>query len=300
MNPTMKTEPCLPRLVALLVLFPFAAVAQPPPSAVFRPALLELSAGNYSYSTKADVSHGVVLGSVAVHHAEVSLSGRHEIAADLQLAYGLDYDTNRLIADAGVPLPDQLTALSLNLGLIRTFNPKWTAAVFARPGFYGDFSQLGRRSLNAPLLVSASYNPRPELDWTFALAVDPFAKNPVLPVLGVHRAFASGWDIALGFPRTGITWQMTDDIALRADASFQGGSYRVMAAPAAVPALAGSLADYREIRTGLGMDCKVGAAGTLSLDVGLVADRRFDYHQRGYRLDGASAAYLKLALVVRR
>jgi len=300
MNSPTKTKSAPTRLAALLILSACAAFGQQPPSAVFRPALLELSAGNYSYSTNADVSHGGVLGSVAVHHAEVSLSGRTGLTDDLQLAYGLDYDTNLLVSGAAVPLPDQLTALSLNLGLIRAIDKEWTVAVFARPGFYGDFAQLGRRSLNAPVLFSASYNPRPGLGWTFALAVNPFAKNVVLPVLGVRWAFAPDWEFALGFPHTGFTWKMTGDLALRADASFQGGSYRVMRPPAAFPALAGTLADYREIRTGLGLDFKVGDNNTLSLDAGLVADRRFDYHQRGYRLDGASAAYVRLAFALHR
>ena len=275
------------------------ALLEKPPSTVFRPTLLESSAGNYSYSTKADLNRGGVVGAVAVHHAEVSLSGRHELTAGLQLAYGLGYDTNLLAADAAVPLPDQLTVLSVNLGLIRSLNSEWTAALFARPGFYSDFARLGSRSLNVPVLVTANYTPRPELAWTFALSLDPFAKNPVLPVIGVRWQFAPDWEFALGFPRTGFTWQANADLALRADVSFQGGSYRVMHAPAAAPALAGTLLDYREIRAGAGLDYKLADATTLSLDAGVVTDRRFDYHERNYRLNGDPAAYLKLSFNAR-
>jgi len=301
----MQTETQSPRLLALAALAAaglFTAVtgfAQQPPSAVFRPALLETSAGNYSYSTKSDLDHGGVVGGVAVHHAEVSLSGRHELRTGLQLAYGLGYDTNLLLADAAVPLPDQLSVLSVNFGLIRTLDPDWTMALFARPGFYSDFKQLGTRSLNVPVLLTANYTAGPDLTWTFALSLNAFAKNPVLPVLGVRWQFAPDWEFDLGFPRTGITRRLGDGLALRADASFQGGSYRVMHAPAVMPALGGTLLDYREIRIGAGLDFKLADATTLSVDAGLVADRRFDYHQRGYRLDGDTAGFLKISFRAR-
>ena len=275
------------------------APAQAPPSSVFRPVLLESFAASYDYSTKADVNRAGVLGGVAVQHAELSLSGRRAFSPSLQLAYGGSYDTNRIDADAAVPLPDELSALSLNLGLIHPLDAQWTFALFARPGFYGDFAQLDGHSLNAPLLVTASYGPRRELGWTFALSFNSFARNPVLPVLGVRWQFAPEWNLAVGFPHTGVTWQSTPDLALRADISFQGGSYRITRAPAAHPTLGNTLVDYREIRAGAGFDFKLTAAATLSLDAGWVASRRFDYHERDYRLDGDAAAYVKLACSAR-
>ncbi len=287
-----------PAALAAVLLFP-SAFAQQAASTIFRPSLLAVSAGNYSYSGGADFRHGVP-GSVAVHHAEVSLSGRRELTGDLLLGYGLDFDTSLLVADDAVPLPDQLSVFSVNLGLIRPFNREWTAAVFARPGFYSDFEHLGRRSLNLPVLVSATYAPRDRLKWTFAVRFDSFSRNTVLPVVGVEWQFAPDWEFALGFPRSGLTWRMNDEFALRAAASFQGGSYRVTTAPAALPSLADSLVDYREIRLGLGADWKVGDRTTLALDAGLVADRRFDYHQRSYRLDGKSALFFQLAFINRR
>jgi hypothetical protein len=301
----MKTYDQPPRLIALIALAAIflcvrgTAFAQQPPSTVFHPALLELSAGNYSYSTKSDLDHGGVVGGVAVHHAEVSLSGRHELHDGLQLAYGLAYDTNLLLADATVPLPDNLTVFSVNFGLIRTLDSDWTAALFVRPGFYSDFKQLGSRSLNMPVLLTANWTARPDLRWTFALSYNGFSRNPLLPVLGVRWDFAPEWNLEVGFPRTAVTWQAGDRLALHLDAGFQGGSYRVMRGPAALPALAGTRLDYREIRTGAGLDFKLADATTLSLEAGLVADRRFDYHESHYRLDGDTAGYLKLSFRTR-
>jgi hypothetical protein len=297
----MNTYRPTPRLIALITLaaiFLFvrdAVFAQQPPSMEFRPALLELSAGNYSYSTKADLLHDGVVGGAAVHHTEFSLSGRHELKDGLQLAYGLAYDTNFLPADAPVPLPDNLTALSLNLGVIRKLDADWTVALFARPGFYSDFKQLGSRSFNMPVLLTANWSAGPGLNGTFALSYDRFSRYPLLPVPGVHWAFAPAWNLELGFPRTAVTWQANERLALHLDAGFQGGSYRVNHAPAALPALAGTLLDYREIRAGAGLDFNPTDATTFSLDAGFVPDRRFDYHESHYRLDGKVASYVKVS-----
>ncbi len=276
-----------------------AAFAQQPPSTVFRSALLETSAASYSYSSAADLtSGGAVIGGVSVHHAELSLSGRRTLTPGLQLAYGLAYEVNLLDASAATPLPDQLAGLSLNFGLIHPVDARWNTAVFVRPGFYSDFKTLGVRSFNVPVLFTASYTPRRELTWTFAVSVNTFSKNTVLPVIGAHWQFAPDWDFEVGFPRTALTWRTGEMLKLRISAEFQGGSYRVTREPpaAVVPALAGSLLDYREIRTGGGLECRLSKTISLATDTGIVVDRRFDYHERNYRMDGRTAGYLKLSL----
>ena len=300
----MKNEPQLPRLIALVLLAVIVLLlactktfAQQPPSTVFRTSLLDSLASNYSSSTKADLTYqGTAIGAVSVQHFEMSGSGRHEISAGRQFTFGLAYDTNLLDANAAGLLPDRLTALSVNLGFIRSLTPQWTVALFARPGFYGDLKQIDSRSLNAPVLVTASYTPRRELAWTFALSLNSFSDIPVLPVLGVRWQVAPKWNLELGFPHTGLTWQASEGLALRTDVVFQGGSYRVRPAAPAGPARDDTLLDYREIHAGAGFDCKLGQSTTLSFDAGLVINRRFDYYKLHYRLDGDSAGYLKLAL----
>jgi hypothetical protein len=300
----MKTSPTLPRFIApatfmMTALFVRPAVfAQQPPSAVFRPALLDSSAASYSYSTQADLRNGdTPAGKVAVHHAELSFSGRHDFTPGLLLAYGLAYDANVFAASTATPLPDQLAAVSLNLGVIHPGDAKWTTALFLRPGFYGDFENLGGSSFNVPLLASASYTLRPGLAWTFALSYTAFSHYPVLPVLGVRWQSAPDWNIELGFPHTGITWQASKALSLHAGAEFQGGSYRITRDPpaATVPALAGSLLDYREIRAGAGFEYQLGKTRSLAADAGVVTGRKFDYYERSYRLNGEAASYLKIS-----
>jgi hypothetical protein len=146
------------------------------------------------------------------------------------------------------------------------------------------------------MLITATYATRRELAWTFALSLDPFAKISLLPVLGVRWQMAPQWKLELGFPHTALTWQATDSLALRADVSFQGGSYRVRSAPLGGSAGADTLLDYREVHAGAGLDYNLGPAITLSVDAGQVIYRRFDYHKLHYDLKGDSAGCLKVAL----
>jgi hypothetical protein len=172
-------------------------------------------------------------------------------------------------------------------------------SVFARPGFYGDFTEMGD-SFNLPLLAMATYTRRKELVWTFGLNVNPMAENPVLPVAGVRWQFAPAWTFNLGFPQAGFIFQPNPKTIWRAGVSFQGGSFRIsdnLGVPApGVARLANTFLDYREVRVGLGADLTLPAGFILTLDAGVVTDRQFDYYDRDYRLNGDPAAYGSIAL----
>jgi hypothetical protein len=291
-----RTHPPLTMLLGLALTFG-GVCAQQPPSVVFRPPLLDSFAAGYSYSGQNDLT-GEYLGSrfpvgrVSVHHFEFSASGRTGGPAGLRLAYGLAYALNELRIDNNALLPEWLEELSLNVGLIKVINPEWNAAVFIRPGIYGDLRHTNSKSVNVPVLITANYTRNRDLTWTFALSVNTFSRYPVLPVLGVRWQIDPDWNLSLGFPRTALTWQATDVLSLHAVISFQGGSYRIRRVFPNV----GTLLDYREIRTGLGCEWKLDQSLQLSFETGFVADQRFDYHRRLLRLEGGSSAYRRWRL----
>ncbi len=251
--------------------------------------------GSYSYSGPGSLSRNGPAGEVAVHHVEGDISFSAPVRDSLQFAYGLAGESNELISDGAAVLPGRLAALSLSLGLIRNLDSDWTMAIFARPGFYGDFERLGARSVNVPVFLLFTRTVGPTLTFTLALSYNGFAKNPVLPLPGVRWAFAPEWELSVGLPRTAIIWQATDAVSWHAGVTYQGGSFRITREPSGATGLAGSLLDYRELHAGVGFDYKLGGDSVLSFDAGFTADRRFDYHQRGRRYDGDSAAFVKLA-----
>ena len=290
-----------PRYVLLALALAPGLLAQP--SATMRPGLLSSLEAGWSRSSKEDLSRGPTrVGEVAVQRYSLSVSGRTSLNPETGLLYGLAYATNRLDASAAI-LPDELAELSLNLGLTRQFSPTWIGAAYLRPGFYGDFDDFNGDSFNAPLLATLAYSPSRELTWLFGLNVNAFSDNPVLPILGVRWQFAPDWTFNVGFPRSGFTWKQSDRLSLNAGVSFQGGSFRVgrdpRATPLSLPALprlADTYLDYREVRAGLSADYELTETLKISLEAGAVTDRKFDWFDRNYRLDGDAGTYLGLSI----
>jgi hypothetical protein len=291
-------HPCLLRLGLIFSLTALTAAAQPA-SATFRSSLLESWSFGYGYSSKGDLERSGPAGAVAVQRVDLSIAGRRSTAGGIMLVYGFNFTSNELDTAPGTPLPERLAELSLNLGGSRRLNPAWSLSLFARPGFYGDFTAIGD-SLNLPVLAVANYARSKELVWTFGLNVNPMADYPVLPVAGVRWQFSPAWTFNLGFPQAGFVYQASAKTTWRAGVSFQGGSFRIsdnLGVPAAgVDRLANTLLDYREVRVGLGADLTLAAGFVLVLDAGMVTDRKFDYYDRDYQLNGEPAAYGSLAL----
>ncbi|MDI1251428.1 MAG: DUF6268 family outer membrane beta-barrel protein [Lacunisphaera sp.] len=282
----------------LLLALPGLLFAQP--SATMRPALLSSLDVEISSSSKESLEQGsTAQGTVSVFSTSLSLSGRHSLNATTALVYGLAYRRHDLDATTAL-LPDQLTELSLNLGLQHRYSAMWSGAVFIRPGLYSDFEDLSSRSLNLPLLAMMNYTPSAALTWSFGLNLNAFSDNPVLPIAGVRWRFAPEWTFTIGFPQSGFTWRTGDRLSLRAGVGFHGGSFRVTA-DRGVPGpggarLADTLLDFREVRAGLGADVVLGRGFTLAADLGAVTDRKFDYIDRDFRLDGDAGLYATLAL----
>jgi hypothetical protein len=126
----------------------------------------------------------------------------------------------------------------------------------------------------------------------------------LLPIAGVVWRFAPGWEAALAFPETGVSYQATPRLTYRAVVTFHGGDFRLEADPRA-PADRGGVSlddawlEYREIRTGVAVEYAVSDALRVRADVGVVVDQRFDYFTRGVELAGDSPAYFALAVVGR-
>ncbi len=284
----------------ILVLLPFLAVSLlGQPSATMRPALLESFDLEVSSSSKEALERGpTAYGSVSVLSTSLSASGRQKIEAGI-LVYGLAYRRHSFDATTAL-LPDQLAELSFNVGLLHRFSNSWSSAVFARPGFYGDFANLSASSLNVPVLAMLNYTRSDTLTWNFGLNLNAFSDNPILPIAGVRWQFAPEWTFTIGFPQSGFSWQASESLKLRAGVGFAGGSFRItenrgVPAPG-VARLANTFLDFREVRAGLGADLNLGGGLILAMDLGAVTDRKFDYFDRGFRLDGDAGLYGTVAL----
>lgn len=292
-HPMTTSQILIRRAVLVLAVSLLPSALQGQPSATMRPALVESLAVDVSSSSSEAVERGGVNhGEVAVFTSSVSVSGRCGINPTTSLVYGVAFLRHDL--DAATPLlPDQLTELSLSVGLRRQFSPAWSGAAFLRPGYYGE--KLAGESFNLPALAMATWVQSPTLTWNFGVNANAFAEYPVLPIAGVRWQFARDWTFNVGFPQSGFSWRAREGVTLRAGVGFNGGSFRVSeerGSPAAgIGRLTNTFVDFREVRVGAGADIALGDGLMLTVSAGVFTDRKFDYFDRDFVLDGEGGLY---------
>jgi hypothetical protein len=292
--------PLFRRLTSVLCFIPVLACRAQSPSATSRPSLIESWSAEYSFSGASDITRGGLLGEVSVSHAEGGVSGRAFLSETAGFLYGAAFRVNELHADPGVPLPDRLVELTARLGVAKQFSPRWSVSVSVRPGIYGDFEDVSSGSFNAPALAMATYAGSADLVWLFGVSANAFSEHVVMPVAGVRWKFAPGWTFNLGFPRARVAWDATAQLSLRAGLGIQGGTYRVtgnLGVPApGIARLANTYLQYREIRVGAGADWKLTERVSLALEAGVMTDRRFEYFDRNYTLNGEASPYVTFGI----
>ncbi|HEY0967540.1 MAG TPA: DUF6268 family outer membrane beta-barrel protein [Opitutaceae bacterium] len=259
------------------------------------PALVESYSTRVGYSSDADIGGA----SVAVSHFEAAINGRFAAGSAGMGLTGLNFKTYLIDATGLVPVPDSLQEASLTLGLQRQLSPTWSAMAVLKPGFYGDFEDLDGDSFNAPFLFMANYATKEELVWTFGLNVNLFSENPVLPLVGVRWRFAPDWTLAVAFPRTAVSYQASKALTYSVGIRFEGGNYRITESP--LPTLGGArlndtYLDFTEIRVGAGASLALTETMKLELEAGVMTDRKFDYFDRDFTLNGDAGAFVSLSL----
>lgn len=289
----MKHVPVL--LLAALALGVGTASAQVGRAERSAPSLTEEYDFFVDYAAEGDIDrNGLALGEISV----TSFGGgvrtfRPLNAQGRGIIVGLEWSEYQLDPQAGVPLPDQLRQIQLVAGLNYPINDRWTFGVYARPGLYSDFEDIGGDDVNMPTLFTFTYVQSPELIWLFGINLDLFSKNPVIPAIGLRWGFAPAWTFSLGFPRTGFAYAATDRLTLHMGASLAGGSFHVSERQA--NGLRDTLLDYREIRVGVSAEYAISATLKVELETGQSVDRNFDYFDRDYEIEGDSAPYVRLS-----
>lgn len=283
------------RLAALFLALATLAFAQPGGG---RPGASTTFSAEAAFSSSEEVTRGPQrLGEVSVQHQSFTFSQRFPLNRDDTLIAGLAYGNVSLDSSVGLPLPERLQELSLRLSWERALAPGWFVAASARPGFSGD--RLGGDAFNVPVMLLGVLAQSRELVWTFGVNANALNRRPVMPVAGVRWEFTPGWTFALMYPRAGFSWKMTPGLTWQAGLHMDGGGYRItrnLGVPAAgIARLANTRLDVRELRAGLGAEWDLGGGFALGLEAGVVTDRKFDYHDRNYRLDTNGGPFAALS-----
>lgn len=290
----------LPLVLLAGLSLPTGLLRAQPASATFRPALLESYSFSLGQTAGSDLSRGGVLGNVKITHLDFGFTGRTALSETTLLLHGLAWARNSLDLSNGIYLPDALDELSLSLGVQHRHSAQWSFGAYLRPGFYGDSLDPEPDSFNAPLLATAIYTVSRELSWIFGISANAASDNPFFPIAGVRWQYAPDWTLNIGFPRAGLAWRQNEQLTWNLGATVQGGDYYVsegFGSPApGIGRLARTWLEYREIRLGVGAECKLSDLVTLSADAGVAVDQRFDYFDRGYELKGESPLFVAVAI----
>jgi len=219
-----------------------------------------------------------------------------------RLSIAVDYDQTEIdkSADAQVPLPDRLQSLGASLRYFQPFNRQWMLS--ASVGAASSVTDTGLLSegWGARASAIAIYNRDRQFTFMFGVAYNSLAEDlKVVPVLGCDWRPAEKWSVAIGFPKTGVTYKMNKEIALGLAVSGVGGAFYVKDDPkpgVAPRSLADSKLQYIEARLGFSCDWKVNNTFRVSGTVGQVLLRQFKYIDRDYKLKShGTVPFLSLA-----
>lgn len=261
-------------------------------------------ATRYAHSATSSIVGGSGPGSVGVDSWHLGLRTSTALTEATQLLYGLDWSRHALDLTGTAWLPDQLQAVAVPLGVTHRWNDQWRLLVTLQPRLAAAESGFSSSGFDLPVLALASYTANPELTWSFGFRHSARSDVPLLPLVGVAWKFAPGWDFKLAWPDSGVSYQATPPLTLRAVAAFHGGDYRLADDPRnpanrSGPSLQDAWLEYRELRLGLAAEYAVGRSVSLRADLGKVVSQRFDYVDRGHTLRGANPTYLALSVAGR-
>ncbi len=202
----------------------------------------------------------------------------------------LDYDRNEIDApnSVHVPLPERLQSLGASLRYFQIFNPQWMLS--ASVGAASSVTDTGLLSEGWGVRASSMgiYNKSRQFTFLFGLAFNSTSEDlRIVPILGCDWRPAEKWSIAIGFPRTGVTYKFSKALSVNLALSGAGGAFYVKDDPRpgiAPRSLADSRLQYLDLRLGFGCHWKINDTFRISGTVGQLLLRQIKYIDRDYKL----------------
>lgn len=254
-----------------------------------------------AYTSDSRVSQGQArLGNVETISSRLVVGWAARPTDGFSYRVAAEYRRNDFNVGPGVPIPQVLG----NVGLQVTGNWALTKDlalwVNARPGIYSDFRDLSWGDVNVPFNAVLAWEADEDLLWLLGIYVDLRSQFTVLGGPGVRWRFADNWTLNLAMPKPQIELRATDELLLFAGLEWRQVAYRVArdngTRTAGNPALDGRMLDYREWRLGGGFQYRFSRHLNLGFEGGYVFDRRWVYYQADTQLSDNGAGYVGLSL----
>ncbi len=242
-------------------------------------------------SGKGDLkANGTTYQDISVRNASCTLNQHLALGQRRRLSLVLDYERNEINVPTStpVPLPERLQSLGASLRYFQSINPQWMLS--ASVGAASSVTENGLLSEGWGVRASSTgiYNRSRQLTFVFGLAFNSTAEDlRIMPIVGCDWRPTDKWSIAIGFPRTGVTYKLNKQVSLNLAVSGAGGAYYVKDDPRpgiAPRSLADSRLQYLDLRLGLGCNWKINDTFRISGTVGQVLLRQIKYIDRDYKL----------------
>ena len=205
-----------------------------------------------------------------------------------------DYGADR------VPLPNDLQSLGASLEYSAKINSEWSFSTSVGAGSHVAKHDLLSKGWGAEGHAMGLYTYGPDLTFAVGLAYDSLSEDwKCIPIVGFEWRPAEKWSVAIGFPKTAVTYELSKSLTMSLAASGAGGTYYIRDDPrpgTSPRSLADSKLEYTEVRLGFETAWKINNNFSLSGSVGSVLHREFKYIDRDYKLTSRDIApFLSIA-----
>lgn len=280
----------------LAVLMAGSAQAQPSgrPAVTGVGASLEVSS-TWSGETTLRES-GSNVGEVSTHEIDAEVTqrlGAFSVGAGYEL-HSIDLPGS----NTTVAVPDRLRSVEMKFGYRWEITDDWSGFGFVQPGWHtatgGDW--LDSDGIGVRVILAARRQWDAQRAFSAGLMYNSLARSSyrLLPFVGFEWRPADQWSVTAGFPRTGVTYAVSDQLNVSLQAEGSGGGFHVEKAPLPASLVGRDLNDQKlqfvEVRVGVGAEYALSDAFELQASVGAVVSRSFHYHELGYKLRSKDAA----------
>ncbi len=234
------------------------------------------------------------LGNIESYHTHLVAGVAVRATDNFTYRVAGEYRRNDFDLGAGVPIPNSLGNVGLQLTGNWALRNNLSLWLNARPGIYSDFQDFSFNDLNVPFNFVLAWQAEEDLMWMLGMYIDLRAEYPVLGGPGVRWRFADYWTLSLLIPRPRVEFQATDELLLYAGAEWRQVAYRVakdFGTKIGNPLLNNQMLDYRELRLGAGINYSFNRHFHLGLEGGYAPERRFNYYSQRTQLTDHGSGY---------
>jgi hypothetical protein len=205
----------------------------------------------------------------------------------------------RFDASSRAPIPGEGYVTAVQLGADWKINDKWGLRGDVRPGLYSDFQDISFGDFNAPFIAAVSYQVNPTLLAVLAIGVNLRSDLGTIGGPGVRWKPADRWLLNFIMPKPVVEFSLAPAVTLYGGGEWRTSSFRVGEDFGRVPA-ARHLSDddfsYRELRALGGVRWRISGELVIDFEGGYALDRRAEYRDAEFEVDGGSAPFLQVGV----